>query len=396
MIFILLFIFCVKSEYYLGLNPDFRRTFLKNKIYLNNESNVNTPYSFSWQYLNVPIKNQGACGSCWAFATIGPIEYIIKNITGTSIKLSEQYLISCNKFGFNCIKGGWWVFDTLYEGLILDDTFKYTASDIPCQYNFPLLRYGLISWNYINSDIQTIKNTILIYGPVTTAISVSGYFYSYRSGVYTIDSKIPVNHAVVIIGWDDSKDAWIIRNSWGDNWGISGYMYIKYEICSVGDGAAFVIIGDMCSIENSPSPSPSLSVSPSPSPYIYHETCQTALLISCNSNIQDIRRTNQISDVSTCTESPTAGKGVWYLLKLNKVKTLEINTIGSSYDTQISLFIGTSCSSRICIAKNDDISSNIAQSKILLTRTYSINYYIFIHGYGIREGNINLNIICTY
>ena len=194
---------------------------------------------FDWRNkVNVPIRNQGQCGSCWAFATIAPIEYLYTYISGKPIHISEQELISCNSHGYSC-NGGWWDYDDMKKnGVYLNSSFPYDGINEPCKLVKPYDDIHVIEWYYIENDIEEIKNA-LMYSPVATSVSVSDDFYKYIDGVFDYDSKGPINHAVVLVGWDDSLESWILRNSWSERWGMNGYMYIKYNTNSIGTNSVF-------------------------------------------------------------------------------------------------------------------------------------------------------------
>ena len=218
--------------------------------------------SFDWRNLNgqnfvSPVKNQGSCGSCWAFGTVGPMEAQLL-IRGEGLAdLSEQYLVSCNNSGWSC-GGGWWAHDyhinrkipaEIGPGSVLESVFPYTGSNSLC--NAPHSHYQkLVRWNYVGSSgsvpsVEAIKNAIATNGPVAAAVCVGSAFQGYRTGVFETDEKSAcnggVNHAVVLVGWDDTNDTWILKNSWGTGWGESGYMRIKRSTSNIGSGANYVI-----------------------------------------------------------------------------------------------------------------------------------------------------------
>lgn len=106
--------------------------------------------------------------------------------------------------------------------------------------------YKIDSWGYVGSangvpSVDAIKTAIYQYGPVAVAVAADSYFQSYTGGVFNRNSSSQVNHAVVLVGWDDSQQCWILRNSWGSGWGESGYMRIKYGVNQVGYGATYVV-----------------------------------------------------------------------------------------------------------------------------------------------------------
>jgi hypothetical protein len=92
--------------------------------------------------------------------------------------------------------------------------------------------------------VDAIKNAIYNYGPVAAAVCVDRYFQAYTGGIFT--DPVPcrqVNHAIVLVGWDDAGGYWILRNSWGTSWGEQGYMRIAYGTSQVGYAANYVVYG---------------------------------------------------------------------------------------------------------------------------------------------------------
>ncbi len=216
------------------------------------------PSSYDWRTLNgvTPIKNQGSCGDCWAFGTVGPLESQILLKDGVTVDLSEQYLNSCNLDGWSC-NGGWWAHDYHMNksgqdnngaGAVLESSKPYTATNSTCggPYNHP---YKISGWAYVGSQyavpsVQAIKQAIYTYGPISVAVYVGNAFQAYTGGIFNTNESGSVNHAVVLVGWNDDlgpdNGYWILRNSWGASWGESGYMRIRYNINQVGYGANFI------------------------------------------------------------------------------------------------------------------------------------------------------------
>ncbi|MEW6413288.1 MAG: C1 family peptidase [Candidatus Zixiibacteriota bacterium] len=222
------------------------------------------PARFDWRELGgvTPIRNQGGCGSCWAFGTVGSLECNLKIRDNVVWDLSEQYLVSCNTYGYSC-GGGEWAHDfhlswlnPYYEtdpcggwGPVLEATLPYAGVDNPC--SCPYVHQhdlAIDSWSYVSpATITNMKHAILMYGPIGVYVYVNDPWYLYSGGVFNAcESDLGINHAVVLVGWDDnlgSEGCWILRNSWGAGWGEDGYMYIEYGCSNVGSGACFVDIG---------------------------------------------------------------------------------------------------------------------------------------------------------
>ncbi len=230
------------------------------------------PPAYDWRELGgcTPIRNQGGCGSCWAFATLGPLESNILLKDHLEVDLSEQWLLSCNHDGWSC-SGGWWAHDYLDwnwdscggTGAVLETEFPYRASDHFCDCPFKHL-YRITTWNFIGSEegvppVGSIKQAILDYGPVSVAVHTNSAFHAYSGGIFNGCAEGVINHAVVLVGWNDAEGVWIMRNSWGESWGEDGYMRIPYDCSFIGYSACYLLyqqadcndngIPDKCDIE---------------------------------------------------------------------------------------------------------------------------------------------------
>jgi len=193
------------------------------------------------------IKNQGSCGSCWAFGGVAAFESAIMKKDGVEVDLSEQYVVSCNPDGWSCA-GGWWAYDMMVNpGMVMESCFPYAAIDAPCSYNctydYQALGYGFCESATGVASVESIKNAIYTYGSVNCAFYADSYFQSYTSGVINNCKKNPrrTNHIVNIVGWDDSLGAWRIKNSWGTGWGDNGFCWMAYGCNLMGYGASYVV-----------------------------------------------------------------------------------------------------------------------------------------------------------
>jgi hypothetical protein len=186
------------------------------------------------------IRNQGACGSCWAFGALGALEALINiqtEIPDQTRNLSEQYLLSCSDGSCN----GWYMSSTcdfLKEHETVDEEcFPYYASDnIPCEDRCPDWRFRrrkLTDWSWVNEEIDSIKTAIMD-GPVYVGFDVYTDFFYYQEGIYEhVWGEYEGGHAVVMLGWDDGDSCWICKNSWGTGWGEVGWFRIKYGECGI-------------------------------------------------------------------------------------------------------------------------------------------------------------------
>lgn len=217
-------------------------------------------YSLNWCNLGgcTPVKDQGGCGGCWAFSTVGVMESAVKLGSGVTRDLSEQYLVSCNGEGWGC-GGGWYAHDyhdwkfvapQTRAGAVLESAFPYQAGDVPCggSYSHP---YHIESWAYVNPGspfavppVNAIRQALADRGPLSVAVCAGNDFGAYTGGVFGIDESAEceggINHAVVLVGWNDEEQSWTLRNSWGPGWGEGGYMRIRWNTSNVGYGASYV------------------------------------------------------------------------------------------------------------------------------------------------------------
>lgn len=209
------------------------------------ETSASLPAVFDWRALGgtTAAKNQGACGSCWAFAPVGQLESHARIYDGRILDLSEQAIIDCNTYGAGC-NGGWAA--AAYEifrnyGAVAETCVPYLASHgHPCTQTAceVLARISSPGYASVPNSVSQIKQTVYDTGPVSTSMYVHDNFYNYTSGCWNVHYPGTSNHAVLIVGWDDNacggEGAWIVKNSWGRNWGIDGYFYIKYGVCNIG------------------------------------------------------------------------------------------------------------------------------------------------------------------
>jgi cathepsin L len=214
--------------------------------------------AFNWRDKGkvTPVKEQN-CGNCWAFAAVGAYEasYLIRN--AKTVDDSEQYINDCaisdppvSEDAGSC-SGGLAVKALQHMvrvGAATEATVPYTATNNTC--TNPATPLDAISWGFVNPDADfpttaQIKAALCQYGPLTTRMRVvSNDFKAYAEGVYNeavASDTSGEGHAVVIVGWDNTKGAWLIKNSWGTDWGYDGYGWIAYGSNRIGRHSAWIV-----------------------------------------------------------------------------------------------------------------------------------------------------------
>jgi KDEL-tailed cysteine endopeptidase len=193
-----------------------------------------------------PIKDQGQCGSCWAFSANSPIETAIAIQSKSSpVELSEQFLVDCcndvdcaSSEGCN---GGFmpavynWYKSNKNGNPALAMGYKYTGRDGSCNRNTPRSSYNVFDYKVMKSNND--MDTAIEQGTISIGIDAGGFaFQFYSSGVISGKSSCrssELNHGVVIVGYGvDAKGTnfWKIRNSWGGSWGEKGYLKVERHV----------------------------------------------------------------------------------------------------------------------------------------------------------------------
>ena len=211
---------------------------------------VGAPASYDWRSSTgtyagnfvTPVKDQGNCGSCWAFATTAALEsqvLIGNNTPGQNnvLNLSEQLLVSCGGAG-NC-GGGYIDKASNYirdMGLPADSCFPYTATNSSCAQactNWSNNAYHINGWHWVattSPTVDALKNALVIYGPLVTTMNVYADFFNYKSGVYShVSGTYQGGHGILLVGYNDAGQYFIAKNSWGTGWGMSGFFQIAYS-----------------------------------------------------------------------------------------------------------------------------------------------------------------------
>jgi hypothetical protein len=210
-----------------------------------------TPATFDWRNVDgngksyvTPVRNQQSCGSCWAFATAAALEsYILmtQNPSNMNLDLSEQLLLSC--YNTDGCSGGSPSGASFYiqsVGLPAEACFPYKAFDaqdgtnsVLCSQactNWSNAAYRILHYGAVSATVSAIKDALVNYGPLVTTFSVYADFFSYHGGIYSYATgAYQGGHAVLIVGYDDVNQCFIVKNSWGTGWGEGGYFRIAYN-----------------------------------------------------------------------------------------------------------------------------------------------------------------------
>jgi C1A family cysteine protease len=222
------------------------------------------PPSFDWRTQKGPtaVRDQGQCGTCWAFSTMGALEAFCHIWSHKSPYLSVNNMASCqwpyllgrcsggngfissgNLVGlyWQPLKGG--SYSNQPRGALTNakDHYNQSSHDDNKCVNRPAPSVMVDSFRFIASDPTTLKNAIMTYGPVTTSLFMNDNICNNSAGngwdptthVYNYPTGSTPNHMVVIVGWDDANGWWIIKNSWGPKWGDKGYFYVKYGSANI-------------------------------------------------------------------------------------------------------------------------------------------------------------------
>lgn len=212
--------------------------------------NVNISENVDWRSKGAvtPVKDQGQCGSCWAFAATGALESQHFRKTGKLVSLSEQNLIDCTSaYGCGGCNGGYIHKSFLYirdnNGIDSEDYYTYLARQTSCHFERAYVAatdsgYALLTQG---SEAELLKAVASI-GPIAVAIHVSDSFTYYHSGVYydQFCDRQALNHGVLVVGYGtDSKggDYWLVKNSWSMSWGDQGYIKMarnRNNNCGIG------------------------------------------------------------------------------------------------------------------------------------------------------------------
>lgn len=180
-------------------------------------------------------KNQKNCGSCWAFSMTGGLEsysLLRLNKPGYDLDLSEQVMLSCSGAG-SCNGGRLTATFLQRTGLPLDSAYPYVSANGSCATaaaGWQNSTYKIGAWGSVSQSLTSMKTALVKYGPLPTAMMVYEDFMHYKSGVYSYTTgKKLGGHAVLLVGYNDEGQYFIVKNSWDTGWGEGGFFRIAYS-----------------------------------------------------------------------------------------------------------------------------------------------------------------------
>jgi C1A family cysteine protease len=212
------------------------------------------PDTFDWvsKGKTTAVKNQGQCGSCWAFSATENIEsvwMIAKDLTPTTMKpLAPQQIVDCDKRDGGC-NGGWpynaYTYVIQAGGQDTEASYPYHAKNQNCAFIAADVEAKITSYNSITGEANMIAATATV-APLSICVDASQWQF-YKSGVMTAaQCGTSIDHCVQAVGYDitGSTPYWNVRNSWGASWGLQGYIRLQYghNTCGLTSHATTVVV----------------------------------------------------------------------------------------------------------------------------------------------------------
>ncbi|KAL5976900.1 Cysteine protease xcp1 [Asimina triloba] len=226
------------KDKYLGLKPDMsgRRDSTESDEAFRYRNSGNLPKAVDWRTKGAvtQVKDQGQCGSCWAFSTVAAVEGINQIMTGNLTSLSEQELIDCDTTQNSGCNGGLMDYAFSYiissGGLHTEKDYPYLMEEGTCEHKKELDVVTITGYEDVPQNSEESLLKAVAHQPVSVAIEASGRdFQFYSGGVFDGHCGTDLDHGVTAVGYGTAKklDYFIIKNSWGPKWGEKGYIRMK-------------------------------------------------------------------------------------------------------------------------------------------------------------------------
>merc|ERR1711907_600014 len=263
-------------------NAEFKRQMtglnaLQNKKQENVEllNTDNLAASVDWTTKNAvtPVKNQGQCGSCWAFSTTGSVEGINAIKTGKLESFSEQELVSCaGSYGNQGCNGG--LMDNgfkyiMSKGDVLESKYPYTGKTGTCIQSKVKSVVKVTGFKDVPASNEAQLMAAVAQQPVSVAIEAdqSGFQF-YKSGVFSGKCGTKLDHGVLTVGYgtQDGKAYWKVKNSWGTSWGQKGYILMARNISNKHGQCGIAMQPSYPEMSHAPAPTPTPTPTPPPTP----------------------------------------------------------------------------------------------------------------------------------
>jgi subtilisin-like proprotein convertase family protein/putative hemolysin len=374
---------------------------------------VGSPSSFDWRNYSgqnwmTSVKNQGSCGSCWAFSAVGVVEAIYNIGTGNpslDLNLSEEYLVADCLLGNSCC-GGWMdsAFAFIKSGGIPDENcLQYvdqsgcTCSGGTCDSNCAHSGSGICSdaacsdrcsdwqsrlqtidaYGGVSSSQSAIKQAVVDDGPLSVAMGIGSYYGGYFDGdIYrcTNPNGPGVNHGVIIAGYSDAGGYWIVKNSWGTSWGEAGYFKVGYGECAIENYVSYAVPGappGQYELTMQASPPAGGTTDPSVGDHWYDSDTNVDVSASANSGFDFDRWSGDCSGTSPTTS-----------VYMDSNKTCTANfchegcTCYHSTDTPLAIPDLSTVSSSINVP--DSLSIDDINVTLNITHTYDADLYVYL------------------
>jgi len=243
---------------YNGFNATMKLSQTKSRSVFAFNPNVQVPDTIDWrtQGYVTPIKDQGQCGSCWAFSSTGSLEGQHFKQSGKLVSLSEQNLVDCSRAQGNMgCNGGLmdqaFTYIKVNKGIDTEMSYPYTAHDQTCAFSADNVGATDNGFTDVTSkDENALMQAVGTVGPVSVAIDASHTsFQLYSHGIYheRLCSPTRLDHGVLAVGYgtDSGTDYWLVKNSWGTVWGDKGYIKMirnSKNNCGIATASSFPIV----------------------------------------------------------------------------------------------------------------------------------------------------------